>query len=162
MFDRIETIENKTLCGLSMQMSVIEDRTKELWSSFMPKKASIKNRKNSDLISLQLYPKVFDYQNFNPHEEFIKWAAAEIQNGSNIPTEFQSFELKGGQYAIFIHRGTPQEFHKTLRFIYGEWLPVSDFYIDNRPHFELLSDNYRPNDPSATEEVWIPIKKRQG
>lgn len=161
MFDRIEIIEDKILCGLSMQMSVADDKTKALWSSFMPQRAMIHNKKNTDFYSLQVYHKAFDYNNFNPNETFHKWAAVEVRDIKSIPNQLQFFTLYGGLYAVFIHRGTPQVFHKTLQFIFENWLPSSDYQIDNRPHFELLSENYRPDDPSATEEVWIPICQKQ-
>jgi hypothetical protein len=28
------------------------------------------------------------------------------------------------------------------------------------PHFEVLGDKYKNNDPSSEEEVWIPIKPK--
>jgi len=44
--------------------------------------------------------------------------------------------------------------------IYTVWLPASDYVLDNRPHFEVLGDKYKNNDPSSEEEVWIPIKPK--
>ncbi len=32
--------------------------------------------------------------------------------------------------------------------------------IDNRPHFDLLFPNYKPNDPMAEHEIWIPIIRK--
>ena len=161
MFDRTELLDDKILCGLSMEMSLIENKTKELWSAFMPQKKSILNSTSSDLFSLQCYHRLFDYKNFNPSQPFIKWAAIEVKNRINLPSQLQTFDLAGGLYAVFIHHGTPQEFHKTLAFIFQEWLPDSLYEVDERPHFELLKENYRPDDPQAKEEVWIPIIKKQ-
>lgn len=161
MFDRIEILEDKFLCGRSMPMSVIEDKTKALWSSFMPLRGSISNKENSDFYSLQVYHDLFDYKNFDPNQYFTKWAAVEVKDALNIPNQLQLFTLNGGLYAVFIHRGTPQGFRKTFQFIFEEWLPASKYQVDDRPHFELLTDKYRPDDPSATEEVWIPIKQNQ-
>lgn len=38
------------------------------------------------------------------------------------------------------------------------WLPASDYNLDNRPHFEVLGEKYKNNDPTSEEEIWIPIK----
>jgi AraC family transcriptional regulator len=40
----------------------------------------------------------------------------------------------------------------------GTWLPGSDFVLDTRPHFEVLGDQYKNNDTTSEEEIWIPIK----
>lgn len=160
MFDRIELLDDKILCGLSKDMSLVENKTRELWSAFMPQRRSIINAASSDLFSLQVYNRLFDYKNFNPSQPFIKWAALEVKSRIDLPSELQTFDLTGGLYAIFIHHGTPQQFPKTLSFIFQKWLPESLYEVDDRPHFELLNENYRPDDPEAKEEVWIPIIKK--
>lgn len=46
-------------------------------------------------------------------------------------------------------------------YIYGSWLPNSTEYArDNRPHFEILGEKYKNNDPESEEEIWIPVKGR--
>jgi AraC family transcriptional regulator len=32
--------------------------------------------------------------------------------------------------------------------------------LDNKPHFEIMGDQYKNEDPDSEEELWIPIKKR--
>jgi AraC family transcriptional regulator len=77
------------------------------------------------------------------------------ERGGGIPEGMEVFELKGGMYAVFAHRGgDPAIFDH----IYGEWLPASDFDLDNRPHFEVLDAQYRHSDPEASEEIWIPVR----
>ena len=161
MFDRIELLDDKILCGLSIEMSLVENKTRDLWSAFMPQKNSINHLESSDLFSLQVYNDLFDYKNFNPNQSFIKWAAVEVKSRIDLPDQLQTFDLTAGLYAVFIHEGTPQEFHKTLSFVFEKWLPESLYEIDHRAHFELLKEDYRPDDPEAKEEVWIPICKKR-
>jgi AraC family transcriptional regulator len=35
--------------------------------------------------------------------------------------------------------------------------------LDDRPHFEVLGEKYKNNDPTSEKEIWIPIlpKKQQ-
>jgi AraC family transcriptional regulator len=41
-------------------------------------------------------------------------------------------------------------------------LPLSKEYeLDDRPHFEILGDKYKNNDPNSEEEIWIPIKLKK-
>ena len=72
----------------------------------------------------------------------------------------QYFTLKKGLYAVFIHKGTSAEFPKTFLYILGQWLPQSEYELDDRPHFEILGEKYKNNDPSSEEEVWVPIRKK--
>ena len=89
--------------------------------------------------------------------EFEKWAAVEVSDFSNVPDGMKTFLLKGGLYAIFVHKGSSTD-NSTFDFIYSTWLPNSDYILDNRPHFEILGKKYRNNDPSSEEEIWIPVR----
>jgi AraC family transcriptional regulator len=49
---------------------------------------------------------------------------------------------------------------KTFQYIFGTWLPNSEYVLDNRPHFEILGEKYKNDDPTSEEEIWIPIKAK--
>ena len=71
----------------------------------------------------------------------------------------EAFVIQGGSYAVFIHKGATDTFHKTAEFIFSVWLPNSKYELDNRKHFEIMKENYLgPNNPDSEEEVWVPIK----
>ena len=70
---RFETIPAKKLVGKHLTMSFANNRTFELWKSFMPHRSQISNNLNSELISLQLFGQDFSFQNFNPNLAFPKW-----------------------------------------------------------------------------------------
>ena len=159
MFDRIVSLEKKLLCGLHLDMSLAANRTHELWSSFMPLRKKVSNAVSTDLYSMQLYEKNLDFKTMKPTTTFTKWAAVEVRNHSKIPEELKPYVLNQGLYAVFVHEGLPQEFPKTFSYIFDQWLPKSIYGLDDREHFELLPETYRPDDPLAKEEVWIPIKE---
>jgi AraC family transcriptional regulator len=46
----------------------------------------------------------------------------------------------------------------TFEYIFARWLPASGYALDGRPHFEVLPADYRPLDPDAREEIWIPVR----
>ncbi len=66
-----------------------------------------------------------------------------------------------GLYAVFIHKGPASEGKKTYEFIFGVWLPESDYELDNRPHFAVMGEKYKNNAPDSEEELWIPIEKKR-
>jgi len=148
----------KKLIGIGIQTSLAENSTLALWQKFKPLVHEVKNRENTNFYSIQIYENDFDMRKFTLKTTFEKWAAVEVQNFENIPEKLKEFNLSGGKYAVFIHKGRPEEFHKTAKFIYQEWIPNSNYKLDNRPHFEIMSKDYNPNDSNAEEEVWIPIR----
>lgn len=160
MEPRIETLTQKKLVGKHLRMSFSEDRTFELWKSFMPLRKHIKNPKSADLFSLQVHSSGFDFENFNINAGFEKWAAMEVNDFESVPEGMGPFLLEGGLYAVFIHKGSASSGPETFRYIFGIWLPGSDYIVDNRPHFEILGEKYKHEDPQSEEEVWIPIKPK--
>lgn len=160
MFNRIERIQSKKLVGQSLKMSLKENRTFELWSGFIPHRKEVPNQKNQNLFSMQVYDPNLNFKDFNPNTIFTKWAAVEVDDFNGIPDGMNSYDLEGGLYAVFIHKGTPANFPKTTQYIFGNWLPASKYELDKREHFELLTEKSKRNDPDSEEEVWIPIKEK--
>ena len=92
MKSRIETLAEKKLVGKRMIMSFSNNKTGELWRSFMTERKEIKNNIDTELYSLQIYAPLF-FNNFNPNTEFEKWAAIEVPNFDTIPNEMEAFVL---------------------------------------------------------------------
>lgn len=160
MIPRIVSMAEKKLAGLHLKMSIINNTTGILWQRFMQRRKELTNVNGSDLYSLQRYAPCY-FENFDPAKEFEKWAAAEVSSFNNLPEGFDSFTLPSGLYAVFTHIGGPATGPQTFQYIFQEWLPASDYRLDNRPHFELLGAKYRNNDPNAEEEIWIPVKEKE-
>ena len=158
MIPRIENISPKKLVGKRLTMSLANNKTGELWQKFMPKRKDIMNKLSNDMISMQVY-KSSHFIDFKPTNEFEKWASVEVADYESVPADMETFLLTGGLYAVFDYKGSsndPGIFH----YIFGAWLPGSDYNLDNRPHFEVIGDKYKNNDPASEEEIWIPIKPK--
>lgn len=154
----IQTLNEKKLVGKRMTMSFVDNGTGELWIQFMLLRKLIKNNLTNELISLQIYkPKHF--AEFDPANEFEKWAAAEVSDYDNVPQGMETFTLVSGLYATFIYKGSSAN-TGIFQYIFRTWLPNSPYTLDDRPHFEILGEKYRNNDPESEEEIWIPIKPK--
>ena len=158
MTPRIIKIEEKKLIGQNIKMSLIENKTGLLWGKFVPRLKEIHNKVTDDKISMQIYPPMYHKQ-FQPNIEFEKWATVEVYDFTNIPNEMESFVLNEGLYAVFQYKGSSSD-TKVFEYIFSEWLPKSVFEVDERPHFEVLGKNYRNNDETSEEEIWIPIVEK--
>lgn len=157
MFSRIEILPEKKLVGNSMQMSFTANRTVELWKRFITKVKQLNLPVNLHLYSLEVYTDTAFFSNFDPNRMFKKWAAIEVDNLVHIPNDFQTLTLPTGLYAIFIHKGLATEGYKTYEFIFKNWFPQSNYILDDRPHFALMGEKYKNNEPDSEEEIWIPI-----
>lgn len=156
MNPRIIQAKEKKLIGSNIKMSLQGNKTFQLWSMFAPRIKEIQNKIGTDKFSLQIY-EATHFKKFNISNEFIKWAAVEVEEFVNIPTGMESFILPGGLYSVFDYKGASND-GSIYRYIYSQWIPKSEYQLDDRPHFEVLGEKYINNDPSSEEEIWIPIK----
>ncbi|HEU4789135.1 MAG TPA: GyrI-like domain-containing protein [Flavobacterium sp.] len=157
MTPRIEILSEKKLIGKRLQMSLANNKTHELWQTFMPRRAEIQNPISADLFAVQVYEPTY-FEAFAPNAVFEKWATLEVSDFDNIPAEMESFTLSDGLYAVFELKG-----HDIVIFdyIFRTWIPNSKYNLDNRPHFEILGAKYKKDDPNSEEEIWIPIKGKK-
>lgn len=147
----------KKLVGQRLSMSATADRTPELWRSFMPRRKEIKHTLGTDLFNVKIYQPGY-FEQFSPQSLFEKWAAVEVAHFEEIPDGMEALTLPAGLYAIFFYQGSSAD-PRIYQYIFGEWLPNSKEYaLDDRPHFDLLGEKYRSNDPASEEEIWIPIR----
>jgi AraC family transcriptional regulator len=160
MQSKIVTLQEKKLVGKRKQMSFSDNKTRELWQSFMPKRNEIKNRAGTELYSVEVYNSPSFFQRFNPTAVFEKWAAVEVTDFTDIPADMETLLLPAGLYAVFIHYGPASEGPKTYEYIFNVWLPNAAYILDDRPHFALMGDKYKNDDPASEEEIWIPVKPK--
>lgn len=142
MKPRIEIVSQKKLIGKRLKMTFSDDKTAVLWTNFMRRRKEITNNLKSELISLQVYDQSYEFTKFNPHALFEKWAAVEVRDFGTIPDDMEAYTMPGGLYAVFLHKGAAITGPKTFRYIFGTWLPNSEYVLDTRPRFELLGDKF--------------------
>ena len=156
---KIRSFDEKLFVGKRMTMSYTKNKTTELWSNFMPLRKEMNNAIGNDLYSIQIYSANF-FKAFNPNAQFKKWACVEVANNSSIPEGFESLSIPSGLYAVFIYIGKAGDAKLFFQNIFGNWLPNSDSNLDTRPHFEILGEKYKYDDPASEEEVWIPVRPK--
>jgi AraC family transcriptional regulator len=141
------------LCGASAPMTLRTFTPWTLWHRIMPRLAQIRNRTSPDLISLRNFNgiPVFGPQ-ANPN--FTYWGGAEVLEANK---GFEHLEIPAGTYAVFHYKGLSSD-STIWRCIYSQWLPNSEWELDDRPHFERLGAQYKNEDPNSVEYVYIPIK----
>jgi AraC family transcriptional regulator len=154
---KIVIAKTRNLVGKKLKMSLANDRTSELWRSFMPERKKVANKVSDDLISMQVYRHPLHIGDAT--QEFEKWAVTEVSHFEEIPDGMESFILEEGLYAVFEYKGLNTD-TAIFMYIFKEWLPNSDYELDQRPHFEILGSKYKNGDPESEEEIWIAVSTR--
>lgn len=155
---RIELSAEMKLVGKRLTMSFADYKIGVLWQSFLPRRHEITNNVSNNLISLVMYASNH-FTDFKPTNEFERWAAIAVADFDKTPTDMDTYVLQSGLYAVFDYKGLNTD-NSIYQYIFGTWIPSTDYALDNRPHFEILGDMYKNNDPTSEEEIWIPIKPR--
>lgn len=146
------------LIGQSIETSLSSDETKSLWQSFKSNIDTIKHRKDDDFYSITNYNLDLNVMQLQPNAKFEKWAAVEVLDTNYIPKNMSTMLIERGLYAKFVHRGSHLIFHQTMQYVFGTWMPNSQYKVDNRPHFEIIKPDYKLNDAAAVEDIYVPIK----
>lgn len=126
-----------------------------LWPRVMPRLSQIGNRTNQDLISLRYFDGI---PVFGPEANpaFTYWGGVEVA----APNKgFEHLEIPTGTYAVFHYKGLSSD-STVWRYIYSQWLPNSEWALDDRPHFERLGSKYKNDDPTSEEDIYIPIRPK--
>ncbi|TYA55124.1 GyrI-like domain-containing protein [Formosa maritima] len=158
MQHRIEQTKDRYVVGMKANMSIqtINQETGNLARQFMPRRHEISTRFGKHVFSIQDYGNL-QIKDVTPQTTFEKWVGVEVVNFDVIPEGMEPFILKAGIYVAFTYKGSMQDFPKSRQYMFQDWLPNSKYLLDNRAHFEILSEDYSKNLQNIEEEVWIPI-----
>lgn len=93
--------------------------------------------------------------------EHIRYdACVDIDVNISIEDNLIAHSISGGKYAVFLHKGTYENFQQTYSYIFNEWLPESNHKLrDGKSCFEI----YLNRDPRRTKpanlrtEIYIPL-----
>jgi AraC family transcriptional regulator len=149
----------KRFVGVQRTMTFQDNQTAQLWQSFFPQLSQIQNRVDDRRYSLQEYP-AHPQQVGEQNLSFQKWALVEVSDVDTLPGPLTTYVLDGGDYAVFDYVGPARNAMQVFGMIFGQWLPASDYELDDRAHFEILPANYNPLADDAREEIWIPVKRK--
>ncbi len=141
-------------------MSYTLNTTGNLWQRFMPRHREIANRAGSAFYSVEVYDDLSYFERFNPDAQFTKWAGVEVTQLPRLPEGMEILEIPAGLYAVFNYKGASGDVPEAYQYIYGTWIPQSGYDLDDRPHFAVMGEKYRLNDPASEEEIWIPIREK--
>ena len=126
---------------------------KQVWSGFKPEMDGIPDRVGE--LGFGIYEA---YYEAGEEIGFTYWCAVEVSGFDQVPSGFQSREIPEQQYAVFVHRGPLPDLHKTLKYIWGNWLPKSKYEYASSPELEIYPANYNALEQDTELHLYIPIR----
>jgi len=158
MEPEILTRSSVKLVGIAQQYDSAELSLPKLWAAFRPYRDKIKNRIGEE--SFGIY-EAYEERGGESEEVIFRYVCcAPVANFNHVPEGMITRELPEQMYAKFIHRGSISTLEQTLKYIWGSWLPKSDFDYVERPDFELYPPNYNVADAKAEMALHIPVQAK--
>ena len=71
MQPKIEILDDKKLVGMSLSMSLAENKTFQLFSTFMPRRKEISSPLNKDIFDLRTYPQDY-FMKYSPSKDIYE------------------------------------------------------------------------------------------
>ncbi|MCB0411813.1 MAG: GyrI-like domain-containing protein [Bdellovibrionales bacterium] len=132
------------------------DKLPPLWSEILEKRALIPHRKKGRVFGIA----VGEQGSLN-EETMTYFAGFEVPLGTEPPSEFSKLDLKSQTYATFENQGLPDVSSVTMDYIYGIWLPQSDYKRGSGYDFEIFDSRYNPSDDKSISTYYLPIIKNK-
>lgn len=94
-------------------------------------------------------------------DEFHYIAGHEVASLDAVPDGMEGKEIPPATYAIFTHRGPIARIGEIYGYIYGEWLPTSEYGRATGPEFELYDGRFRHDAADSEMDIYIPIVPKE-
>jgi len=126
-----------------------------LWFDFQHKVNQVRNRIGNDAFGI--------YEEYFETEDSIGFSyicSVEVSDFDCVPEGMISRIIPEQMYAVFRHNGPLSFLPETLKYIWGSWLPKSNYKYDEKPDFELYSPGIQPEDPDHILFLHIPVSRK--
>lgn len=143
------------LVGIANQYDNADLSLSRLWSGFAPYRNKITNRIGD--YSFGIYE---SYEEKGDEVSFSYVCTVPVSSFDQVPEGMITRELPEQMYAKFTHRGPITNLDQTLKYIWGSWLPKSNYLYVEKPDFELYPPGYKGSDQNNEFYLHIPIQPK--
>jgi len=126
-----------------------------LWSAFRPNVSQIVNRVGGDAFGIYE-----EYQESETNVGFSYICSVEVSDFDHVPEGMIARTIPEHLYAVFQHKGAISFLPDTLKYIWGSWLPKSNYDYVEKPDFELYAPGSQPADAEKVLFLYIPVVKK--
>ena len=132
------------------------EKISALWMKFVDRIPEIQNKKDYSLgVCMSAHPKV----PVKPGDTFVYVAAMPVSKVEHVPDGMVVCELPKSTYALFTHKGQISDIRHTVEYIWGTWIPESNYKLRDTPDFELYDERFDPATGSGEVDIYVPIEE---
>ena len=155
MEPEIVTRSEMKVIGISREYQEEDLDIETLWSAFRPNIDQITNRVGYDAFGI--YEEYYESEN---SVGFSYICSVEVSDFDDVPEGMISRVIPEHLYAVFRHKGSMSFLPETLKYIWGSWLPKSNYEYVEKPDFELYAPETQPKDPHKILFLCIPVTRK--
>ena len=139
-----------TVVGMKHRGKAQSNEIPQLWSSFLPRTAEIKNRTNKDIC----FGAEDNYDETT--REFDYMACIEVNQVDDLPLGMEQWQIPANTYAIF--PTTLPDINNTYANIESR---LADSGLERKlaPEFELYDETFDAADPESLFYIYVPVKE---
>lgn len=155
MEPEIVTRTEAKVIGIARQYQEEDLNIDTLWSAFRPDVPRIANRVGQDAFGIYE-----EYQETGDSVGFTYICSVEVTDFDNVPEGMITRIIPEHLYAAFRHEGPISYLPETLKYIWGSWLPKSNYEYVEKPDFELYAQGPQPESPDKILFLYIPVTRK--
>lgn len=151
-------VEHKEELVIGMGGSFAENpfwEINKLWDKFNEREDEIPNIKGNYALGVCM-PKHDDLP-VKEGDSFVYIAGRPVSSLDEVPEGMVAVKIPSRKYAKFTHKGPLTNLPHTVNYIWGTWLPKSEYKHANSPDFELYDERFDVKTLSGEIDIFVPI-----
>jgi AraC family transcriptional regulator len=130
----------------------------QLWDDMMSRRGEIRNVTGE--AAYGLCGPIEDESQRRHADEFFYLAGLPVTSLDDLPEGMIGRTVPAATYAVFTHVGRIDRLGETMNYIYGSWLPGSEYERQEGPDLELYDKRFAPTSDTSEMDILIPVRKR--
>lgn len=137
-----------TVAGLRITTKPKSPEIPKLWGAFVPRICELPNVSEpyASYGVMASTENGLDYMAGNP-----------VNDATDLPAGMSAWEISENTYAVF--ESTVPTLPETFDYIFGSWLPNSEYEQGSGPLLERYGENFSPENPVV--DIYIPVQKAE-
>ncbi|MBA3992909.1 MAG: hypothetical protein C0469_05220 [Cyanobacteria bacterium DS2.3.42] len=127
----------------------------KLWDKFNQRENEIPNLSGKYALGVCM-PKHKDLP-VKEGDTFVYIAGRPVSTLDEVPEGMVAVKIPKRKYAKFTHKGPLTNLPHTVNYIWGTWLPKSEYKHSNSPDFELYDERFDVKTLSGEIDIFVPI-----
>jgi AraC family transcriptional regulator len=156
MEPKFKQLDEMVVVGLQTLNTCSHNVIPRLWQRFLKREKEVQHVRVEN-VGLGVS---FGIEKKEKGSEFFHIVGHIVSSIEDIPEGMTYRKIPAHEYAVFTHRGPLSTLGKTYDFIYGKWMPESEYEYDDSNEIEWYDERFDPEGEDSEFEIYVPIRKK--